>query len=94
MSMLCSGSWRGQDFKEYNFNALGQPTNGGYLHPLLKVGVHNGPLEVQLCPRACPALSLPLTSACCGVLDGLLAYIRLLLFADNLPLAAIVDLLY
>ncbi len=34
---LCSGSWRTADFKAYNFNALGQPTAGVYLHPLLKV---------------------------------------------------------
>ena len=34
----CSGSWKTADFKAYNFNALGVPTSGGYLHPLLKVG--------------------------------------------------------
>lgn len=33
----CRGTWRTQEFKEYNFNALGQPTTGGHLHPLLKV---------------------------------------------------------
>lgn len=35
--MLQSGSWRDQEFKAYNFNALGLPPTGGYLHPLLKV---------------------------------------------------------
>lgn len=37
---LCSnrGTWRSQEFKDYNFNALGLPPNGGHLHPLLKVG--------------------------------------------------------
>ena len=34
---MCSGSWRDQEFKAYNFNALGLPPTGGYLHPLLKV---------------------------------------------------------
>jgi len=32
------GTWRTQEFKEYNFNALGQLPQGGHLHPLLKVG--------------------------------------------------------
>jgi len=35
--MLSSGSWRNQEFKELNFNALGRSPQGGYLHPLLKV---------------------------------------------------------
>ncbi|BDA43266.1 Phenylalanine-tRNA ligase alpha subunit [Coccomyxa sp. Obi] len=35
--MLQKGTWRDANFKAYNFNALGQPTNGGHLHPLLKV---------------------------------------------------------
>lgn len=35
--MLHSGSWQDQEFKAYNFNALGLPPTGGYLHPLLKV---------------------------------------------------------
>ncbi|KAK9915034.1 hypothetical protein WJX75_003886 [Coccomyxa subellipsoidea] len=35
--MLQKGTWRDADFKAYNFNALGQPTYGGHLHPLLKV---------------------------------------------------------
>lgn len=35
--LWCSGSWRDQEFKAYNFNALGLPPTGGYLHPLLKV---------------------------------------------------------
>ncbi|XP_022155502.1 phenylalanine--tRNA ligase alpha subunit, cytoplasmic [Momordica charantia] len=34
---LQRGDWRGLEFKDYNFNALGQPTEGGHLHPLLKV---------------------------------------------------------
>ena len=32
-----SDLWTSLDFKEYNFDALGQPVNSGYLHPLLKV---------------------------------------------------------
>ncbi len=32
------GTWRSQEFKDYNFNALGLPPSGGHLHPLLKVG--------------------------------------------------------
>lgn len=30
------GTWKGATFKEYNFAALGLPTAGGHLHPLLK----------------------------------------------------------
>lgn len=36
----CSGSWRNEEFKEYNFNAMGQPIVGGNLHPLMKVRQH------------------------------------------------------
>lgn len=35
--MLAKGTWRDQEFKAYNFDALGLPPNGGALHPLLKV---------------------------------------------------------
>jgi phenylalanyl-tRNA synthetase alpha chain len=35
--MLQSGSWRGAEFKPYNFSALGVSPAGGHLHPLLKV---------------------------------------------------------
>ncbi|KAF5837016.1 hypothetical protein DUNSADRAFT_4989 [Dunaliella salina] len=35
--MLAKGTWRTQEFKEYNFNALGQLPQGGHLHPLMKV---------------------------------------------------------
>jgi len=35
--MLQSGSWKTANFKKYNFEAEGIPTNGGALHPLLKV---------------------------------------------------------
>lgn len=35
--MLASGQWRQRPFKAYNFAALGQPTEGGHLHPLLQV---------------------------------------------------------
>ncbi|PVU92954.1 hypothetical protein BB559_003526 [Furculomyces boomerangus] len=37
VEMLQSGSWKTEKFKEYNFDAAGLPTKGGYLHPLLKV---------------------------------------------------------
>ena len=36
------GAWKTEQFKPYNFNALGQPTEGGHLHPLLKVGGWEG----------------------------------------------------
>lgn len=36
-AMLEDGSWQGQEFKDYNFEALGQDVEGGYLHPLLRV---------------------------------------------------------
>ncbi|KAK8768843.1 hypothetical protein V5799_014691 [Amblyomma americanum] len=35
--LLASGAWRQRPFKAYNFAALGQPTDGGHLHPLLQV---------------------------------------------------------
>lgn len=35
--MLTSGAWKEAAFKQYNFAAAGQPTDGGALHPLLKV---------------------------------------------------------
>lgn len=35
--MLESGDWRNVTFKPYNFQAEGKPTEGGYLHTLLKV---------------------------------------------------------
>ncbi|GAB4837910.1 hypothetical protein Ancab_027436 [Ancistrocladus abbreviatus] len=34
---LQRGDWKELEFKEYNFNAKGQPSEGGQLHPLLKV---------------------------------------------------------
>ncbi|KAG6596916.1 Phenylalanine--tRNA ligase alpha subunit, cytoplasmic, partial [Cucurbita argyrosperma subsp. sororia] len=34
---LQRGDWRELEFKEYNFNAKGQPLECGHLHPLLKV---------------------------------------------------------
>lgn len=37
VGMLSKGTWKNEDFKEYNFNALGIKPSGGYLHPLLKV---------------------------------------------------------
>ena len=35
--MLKSGKWKETQFKEYNFQTLGESVGGGYLHPLLKV---------------------------------------------------------
>ncbi|XP_004291753.1 PREDICTED: probable phenylalanine--tRNA ligase alpha subunit-like [Fragaria vesca subsp. vesca] len=35
--MLQSGDWKNLEFKEFNLNAKGAPTEGGCLHPLLKV---------------------------------------------------------
>ncbi|WWC59732.1 phenylalanine-tRNA ligase, alpha subunit [Kwoniella dejecticola CBS 10117] len=37
VEMLQSGTWKESSFKTYNFAAAGQPTDGGALHPLLKV---------------------------------------------------------
>ncbi|WWC68180.1 phenylalanine-tRNA ligase, alpha subunit [Kwoniella pini CBS 10737] len=37
VEMLQSGAWKESSFKTYNFAAAGQPTDGGALHPLLKV---------------------------------------------------------
>ena len=42
-SYVCAGGHgRTLSFKEYNFNALGLPTAGGHLHPLLKVSRAGG----------------------------------------------------
>ncbi|KAL7412039.1 phenylalanine-tRNA ligase [Mrakia frigida] len=35
--MITSGAWKKASFKKYNFAAAGVPTDGGSLHPLLKV---------------------------------------------------------
>ncbi|KAK3246958.1 hypothetical protein CYMTET_43524 [Cymbomonas tetramitiformis] len=35
--MMKDGSWKTAAFKNYNYSALGKPTEGGHLHPLLKV---------------------------------------------------------
>ncbi|KAI8109765.1 hypothetical protein M9434_001044 [Picochlorum sp. BPE23] len=35
--MVQKGTWKDEEFKEYNFDALGLLPEGGYLHPLLKV---------------------------------------------------------
>ena len=35
--LVASGAWAAERFKQYNYNAVGQPTQGGHLHPLLKV---------------------------------------------------------
>ncbi|KAF8076534.1 phenylalanine-tRNA ligase [Lyophyllum atratum] len=37
VEMLTSGTWKTSTYKKYNFDAEGAPTNGGALHPLLKV---------------------------------------------------------
>lgn len=37
VEMLTTGAWKTSTFKKYNFEAEGIPTNGGALHPLLKV---------------------------------------------------------
>ncbi|KAF5388450.1 hypothetical protein D9615_000530 [Tricholomella constricta] len=37
VDMLTSGAWKTSKFKKYNFDAEGTPTEGGALHPLLKV---------------------------------------------------------
>lgn len=45
------GNWQDLEFKEYNFNALGQPTEAGHLHPLLKVmlPVRSCVIDVKIC---------------------------------------------
>lgn len=35
--MIKNRTWKDESFKAYNFEALGLPPQGGYLHPLLKV---------------------------------------------------------
>jgi len=39
MEMLQKGTWKDQEFKPYNFKALGLLPQCGHLHPLLKVGI-------------------------------------------------------
>eukprot|EP01097_Dermamoeba_algensis_P008721 TRINITY_DN5902_c0_g1_i1.p1 TRINITY_DN5902_c0_g1~~TRINITY_DN5902_c0_g1_i1.p1 ORF type:complete len:354 (-),score=104.07 TRINITY_DN5902_c0_g1_i1:5-1030(-) len=36
-ALLANDNWKNCTFKSYNLNALGKPTSGGYLHPLMKV---------------------------------------------------------
>ena len=31
------GSWKTEEFKQYNFDAVGIPPRGGHMHPLMKV---------------------------------------------------------
>lgn len=35
--LLASGDWKNQQFKQYNFHAMGIPPHCGHLHPLMKV---------------------------------------------------------
>lgn len=42
-----SGDWMKREFKPYNFNALGQPTEGGHLHPLMKAMLNNHALSFR-----------------------------------------------
>lgn len=35
--MIAKGTWKEEEFKEYNFDAMGRLPDGGYLHPLMKV---------------------------------------------------------
>eukprot|EP01098_Paradermamoeba_levis_P002053 TRINITY_DN1240_c0_g2_i2.p1 TRINITY_DN1240_c0_g2~~TRINITY_DN1240_c0_g2_i2.p1 ORF type:complete len:258 (+),score=99.44 TRINITY_DN1240_c0_g2_i2:91-774(+) len=35
--LLANDNWKNCQFKSYNLEALGKPTSGGYLHPLMKV---------------------------------------------------------
>jgi len=37
LDMMLKGEWKNTTFKPYNLNSDGKLTNGGYLHPLLKV---------------------------------------------------------
>ncbi|KAH0587726.1 hypothetical protein H2248_006488 [Termitomyces sp. 'cryptogamus'] len=37
VEMLTAGTWKTSTFKKYNFDAEGAPSDGGALHPLLKV---------------------------------------------------------
>ncbi|KAK9830129.1 hypothetical protein WJX72_009917 [[Myrmecia] bisecta] len=46
--MVQKGTWKDQDFKDYNFNAVGVPPPGGHLHPLLKVRTQFRKIFTQL----------------------------------------------
>ena len=35
--LIFSGKWKEENFKKYNFDALGIPPSGGHLHPLMKI---------------------------------------------------------
>lgn len=43
-----SGDWMKREFKPYNFNALGQPTEGGHLHPLMKAMLNTHTLSFRI----------------------------------------------
>ncbi len=62
--MPCSGSWRDQEFKAYNFDALGLPPTGGYLHPLLKVVAPITSVHASLLPRCTTLLVVIFCAAC------------------------------
>eukprot|EP00004_Rigifila_ramosa_P019819 TRINITY_DN5089_c0_g1_i3.p1 TRINITY_DN5089_c0_g1~~TRINITY_DN5089_c0_g1_i3.p1 ORF type:complete len:517 (-),score=121.31 TRINITY_DN5089_c0_g1_i3:27-1577(-) len=47
-AMLASGQWATSEFKEYNFNALGEPPEGGSLHPLMKVRTQYREIFLQM----------------------------------------------
>jgi hypothetical protein len=49
----CSGSWRSEEFKPFNFNSLGLPPTGGHLHPLMKVGSSSSSAEPSLPKASC-----------------------------------------
>eukprot|EP00210_Caulerpa_lentillifera_P002874 g2744.t1 len=55
--IMLKGSWKDMEFKPYNFNALGLPTQGGCLHPLLKVRTQFRKIFTQMGFEEMPANS-------------------------------------
>eukprot|EP00889_Picochlorum_renovo_P006848 jgi/Picre1/33878/NNA_001357.t1 len=53
--MVQKGTWKDEEFKEYNFDALGLLPEGGYLHPLLKVRTRSLGKFLQVWPQQHPA---------------------------------------
>lgn len=59
---LRRGAWKTSTFKKYNFEAEGAPTDGGSLHPLLKVREEIRNIFLEMGCVSVPFLYVVLTS--------------------------------
>jgi hypothetical protein len=69
---ICSGSWRTEEFKPFNFNSLGLPPSGGHLHPLMKVSSAAAAVQHQQCSTSSAAAAAAMQQAAtCGAMGML-----------------------